>query len=239
MLAAGRGTRLNCDDEPKVMRLIGGRPIASFIVTTMKQVGLRADQICLVVGFKQEKVRDFFGDEVLYAEQSEQKGTAHAAFTGMMALPSDIKQVLVLNGDDSAFYRPDTLKNFIYKHCESRAILSLLTVETKSNTGKIVRHSNGSVEIIEKEYLTEEQKKITEISTGTFMLERAWFEKIFPTMPPLRKLGEYGLPTALAIARVTDEKYQVIKLSDPSEWHGINTIDELNSANDKKLKSNI
>jgi bifunctional N-acetylglucosamine-1-phosphate-uridyltransferase/glucosamine-1-phosphate-acetyltransferase GlmU-like protein len=54
-------------------------------------------------------------------------------------------------------------------------------------------------------------------------------------MPQLRKLGEYGLPTALAIARDEKQKFQVIKLSDANEWHGVNTLEELNLAD--KLKS--
>jgi len=149
----------------------------------------------------------------------------------MISLPPNIGQVLVLNGDDSAFYRPETLNKFIDNHLQSGVVLSLLTADTENNTGKIVHHPDGRVEIVEKEYLTEEQKKITEISTGTFMLDRAWFEKIFPEMPLLRKLGEYGLPTALAVARDSGKKYQVIKLANTSEWHGINTLEELESAN--------
>ncbi|MEK7084311.1 MAG: NTP transferase domain-containing protein, partial [Patescibacteria group bacterium] len=34
ILAAGKGTRLNCIDRPKVMLEIGGKPIVSYIVET-------------------------------------------------------------------------------------------------------------------------------------------------------------------------------------------------------------
>jgi len=70
ILAAGRGTRLNCADEPKVMLPIGGRPIVSYIVDTLKKMGLHPEQICLVVGFKKEKVMEYFGDMVNYAMQA-------------------------------------------------------------------------------------------------------------------------------------------------------------------------
>jgi len=236
ILAAGKGTRLNCSDQPKVMLEIGGKPIVSFIVETLKQAGFDKDQICLVVGFQEQKVRDYFGDKVSYVTQKEQLGTAHAAHVGIKSLPKEIDTVLVMGGDDSAFYKKETLLNFIKKHSENDCTLSLLSAEIEDPTmlGRIVRYPDKSIAIVEKEYLADEQKEIKEISTGTFCFDRNWFETMFPDMPKLRKLGEWGLPTALAVARGEEKKYQVIKMGDSSEWFGINTIQELEKAN--KLK---
>lgn len=236
ILAAGKGTRLGCVDIPKVMLEIGGRPIVSYIVETLQKMGCSSEQICLVVGFKQEKVREYFGDSVTYAYQEEQKGTAHAAYTGMKQLPSSIEHVLVLGGDDSAFYTPTTLEHFIEQHISKQVTLSLLSAEVEhpEQLGRIVRHENGDIEIIEKEYVTEEQKKIKEVSTGTYCFDRKWFENIFPTMSPLRKLGEYALPTTLAVARQEKKSYQIVKLENNSEWFGVNTPDELEEARRKK-----
>lgn len=236
ILAAGKGTRLNCLDKPKVMLEIGGKPIVSYIVDTLKEIGFTKEQICLVVGFKKEKIVDYFEDNVSWTVQDQQLGTAHAAYTGIVSLPADIEQVLVLGGDDSAFYRGGTLLDFIQKHIENKCILSLLSAKLSNpdQLGRIVRGEKGT-EIIEKEYLTAEQKLIKEISTGTFVFDRRWFEDVFPRMPRLKKLNEYGLPTALAMARDEGKKFQVIKLVDVSEWHGVNTIEELKFSD--KLKS--
>lgn len=236
VLAAGKGTRLNCVDRPKVMLELGGRPIVSYIVATLKKLGFAPERICLVVGFHEEVVRAYFGPSVSYASQTEQKGTAHAAYAGMRALPPDIEHVLVVNGDDSAFYRGATLGNLMREHVEKRAVVTLLSAETENNTGKIVRHADGKIEIVEKEQLTEEQKKIKEISTGTFCFDRAWFEKMFPQMPVIPKLGEYGLPTAFMTAVAAGERARVVKLADPSEWCGINTPEELERANQRLQK---
>ena len=190
----------------------------------------------LTGGFQRESVISYFGTRCTYAEQLEQRGTAHAAYVGMKELPAHAKHVLVVQGDDSAFYTADTLKSFIEGHVQSNAVLSLLTatVENPEQLGRIVRHSNGDIEIIEKEYLTDEQKLIHEISTGTFCFNRDWYEKMFPSMPQLRKLGEFGLPTALAMARNQKEKYKLIPLEDNNEWFGINTPEQLTQAVDKK-----
>ena len=237
LLAAGKGKRLKTVDIPKVMREIGGRPMVEYSVETLKKIGFKPEQICLVVGFGKEKVIEHFGKSVNYAEQTELKGTAHAAYTGMKSLPAGIKHVLVMGGDDSAFYKPETLKKLFEKHIFGNYKLTLLTAKPKNyqNLGRIVRHENGDIEIIEKEYLTEEQKQIKEISTGTFVFDREWFEKIFPTMQPLRKLGEYGLPTALAVARDNKEPHQVVELENSDEWFGVNTPEELEEANKRKL----
>ncbi len=240
ILAAGRGTRLNCVDKSKVMLEIGGKPIVSYIVETLKSAGFKKEQICLVVGFQKEKVMEYFGDTVSYAVQDEQNGTAHAAYTGMTSLPKEIETVLVLGGDDSAFYTKKTLLDFIEKHTETNAELSLLSAELEnpSRVGRIVRYPDKSIAIVEKEYWTEVEEKIKEISTGTFCFDRVWFEKMYPTMLPLRKLGEYGLPTALAVARGEGAKYQVIKLENSDEWFGINTKEELEEASERKLERN-
>lgn len=231
VLSAGKGTRLNCTDKPKVMLEIGRQPIISYIVNTLKQIGFKKEQICLVVGFKKEIIKDFFKNDVSYVVQEELLGTAHATYLGIKSFPKEIEQVLVLGGDDSAFYQTDTLLDFLKQHLNNNCVLSLLSAEVDNpfQLGRVIRHDD-KVEIIEKEYLTEEQKLINEISTGTFVFDRKWFEEIFPRMPKLRKLGEYGLPTAMAMAREEKQNFQVIKLNDPNQWHGVNNFEELNLA---------
>ena len=41
VLSAGKGTRLNCEDVPKVMLEIGSKPIVSYIVETLKDIGFK------------------------------------------------------------------------------------------------------------------------------------------------------------------------------------------------------
>lgn len=239
ILAAGKGTRLNCTDKPKVMCEIGGRPIAGYVIDTLEKIGFTNEQIVLVVGFHKEKVIEYFGDRVNYAAQEELLGTAHAAFTGMKQLPENVDTVLVLNGDDSAFYSAETLVDFIEQHKQNKAAVSVLSAELDNpvSLGRIIKHDNGRVEIIEKEYLTDEQKKIKEISTGTFCFDRNWYEIMFPAMPRMRKLGEYGLPTALAVANNDGKKAQVVKLKNNNEWFGVNTPAELEEADRRKGQS--
>lgn len=240
VLAAGRGSRLNCGEIPKVLCEIGGKPIVEYTVETLHELGLPSENICLVVGYKKEKVMDHFGNKVSYAEQAELLGTAHATFTGMVTLPEIVEHVLVLGGDDSAFYTKESLEAFIKSHISGGHKLSLLSVNVDDphQLGRVVRHDSGDIEIIEKEYLTEKQAKLDEISTGTFCFDRKWFESIFPNMPKMRKLGEYGLPTAMAMVREAKLPYQVVSLGRSNEWFGVNTREQLEEAHKRKQDSN-
>lgn len=237
VLAAGRGKRMGCTDIPKVMMDIGNKPIISYMLDTLKKTSIASSHTVVVIGYAKEKLKAHIDHDYLFAEQTERLGTAHAAYVGMKTLPKEVTHVLVLGGDDSAFYRAETLDGFVHTHIANDCMLSLLTarVDDPAQYGRIVRHENDDIEIIEKEYVTPAQADIHEISTGTFCFNRAWFEAVFPRMPKLRKLDEYGLPTALAIARNERQKHQVVMLEDSNEWFGINTKEELEEADRRKL----
>ncbi|MCX6780074.1 MAG: sugar phosphate nucleotidyltransferase, partial [Candidatus Magasanikbacteria bacterium] len=209
IMSAGKGTRLNCTDKPKVMLHIGGKPIVSYAVFTLQELGFKSGQISLVVGFKKEQIQEYFKDSVIYGMQEEQLGTAHAAYVGMKSLPPDIEQVLVMGGDDGAFYMSSTLENLIDQHLKNECTVTLLSavVSDPASFGRVVRSEEG-IKVLEKEYLAEEQKNINEVSTGTYIFDRAWYENMFPHMPKLTKLGEYGMNLSLVMAQEENKKVQ-------------------------------
>ena len=236
-MAAGKGTRLNCTDRPKVMLEIGGRPIVSYVVETLEAIGFSPEQICVVVGFNQEKVRDYFNKRVRYVEQKEQLGTAHAADLGMRGLAPHIETVLVMGGDDSAFYTPATLTNFIRQHIEAQATVSLLTAVVNDPTllGRVIRDTAGNfIQVLEKEEIVPAQAHINEVSTGTYCFNRHWFEENFSKLPAIGTLGEYGLPKTVELARSQGRTVQAVALQNSEEWFGVNTPEELAEADRRK-----
>ncbi|MDD5199620.1 MAG: sugar phosphate nucleotidyltransferase [Terrimicrobiaceae bacterium] len=93
ILAAGRGTRMRelTDELPKPMIAVRGRPILQHIVEGLRDAGV--NEILLVVGYREEVVRGFFGDgrafgvAIGYGRQVTQDGTGRVvelgrAFTG-------------------------------------------------------------------------------------------------------------------------------------------------------------
>ncbi|MFA6106421.1 MAG: sugar phosphate nucleotidyltransferase [Patescibacteria group bacterium] len=239
ILAAGQGKRLGCVDLPKVLLPIGGRPILSYILETLEKGGIPKGNICLVVGFKSDKVEETAGKKYVYARQAEQLGTAHAAHTGEMALPAEIDNFLVLNGDDSVFYEFESLKKLINAHLKSKNVLTLLTcrVGDPSLLGRVVRDENKKLKaVVEKENITEEMKEINETSTGTFCFNREWFKKTFPKLKLIPILNECGLPLFIDEANIERAAYDAVILENPDEWFGINTPEQLEEANRRKYK---
>ena len=240
ILAAGHGKRLNCADLPKVLYEIGGRPIISYILEELEKGGLSKDQICLVVGFGAELVKEKIGPSYLYALQTERLGTAHATLTGEKSLPADFTNFLVINGDDSAFYKFNSLFELIKMHLTNNNDISILTCEPSDpqGLGRVVRGNNGRViKIVEKENMTSELQNIKEINTNTFCFKRGWFKKHYPNLKPIHGLGEYGLPSFVEEALNNGSKLSAVKLTDPDEWFGVNTTEQLVEADRRKRET--
>jgi bifunctional UDP-N-acetylglucosamine pyrophosphorylase/glucosamine-1-phosphate N-acetyltransferase len=237
ILAAGQGKRLNCADLPKVLYKINDKPIISYILEELGRGGLNKSQICLVVGFKAELVKEKIGHGYIYALQAERLGTAHAALTGEEALPAGFDNFLVINGDDSAFYKFNSLAELIEMHLKNDNDMSILTCEPEDpqGLGRVVRGDDGRVvTVVEKENLTPEMKLLKEINTNTFCFKRGWFKKHYLNLKPVPGLGEYGINTFVEEATSSGAKFNAIILKDSNEWFGVNTPEQLAEADRRK-----
>ncbi|HTX43120.1 MAG TPA: bifunctional sugar-1-phosphate nucleotidylyltransferase/acetyltransferase, partial [Methanocella sp.] len=102
ILAAGEGTRMRplTENRPKVMLPIANKPLLEYIIGEVMAAGIR--DITLIVGYRQEAVRDYFGDgsrfgvHIDYIVQDKQMGTGHA-FGMASAIKDD--RFIALNGD--------------------------------------------------------------------------------------------------------------------------------------------
>src|SRR5262245_38068028 len=81
ILAAGRGTRMRelTAELPKPMIEVRGKPVLQRIVEGLRDAGIR--DCLIVVGYRADAVRDFFGDgsryniAIQYTTQTVQDGT--------------------------------------------------------------------------------------------------------------------------------------------------------------------
>lgn len=237
ILAAGQGKRLGCAGLPKVLHEIGGRPIISYVLEELEDGGFDKSRICIVIGFQAEAVKEKIGHGYIYAMQNERLGTAHAALTGEEALPAGFKNFLVLNGDDSAFYKFSSLYELMKSHILDENDLSILTcaqADTKG-LGLVVRNSEGRiVKIVEKENMSPDLEQIKEINTNTFCFKRGWFKKHYLNLKPISGLGEYGLPSFVEEALSSGSRFGSVKLKNSGEWFGVNTKEQLSEADRRK-----
>src|SRR3989304_3968572 len=91
VLAAGKGTRLNCKNIPKVMLPIADIPMIDYSLDNLKKAGFTKPVV--VIGFRAEKIKEHLKNSVIYAYQPKRLGTAHAVLVAENKVPKNIEDV--------------------------------------------------------------------------------------------------------------------------------------------------
>lgn len=238
VLAGGLGKRMK-SDTPKVLQEIAGRPMIAFSLENLRKAQL--GEIVVVVGYKKEEVIRRVGRGVKFAVQKGILGTADAAGQGLKMISKGIKMVVVLNGDDSAFYRPETIGDVIVTHKKEGAVLTFVSLmkENPTGLGRVVRDEKGNlVGIIEEEDATDIQRRVKEVNDGLYVFDKDWLANSLPKVTKSPVSGEYYLVELVAIALKGKNKVVTYRLKNNDEWFGINTREELAAA-DKKMRKRI
>jgi len=238
ILAAGKGTRMK-SQKPKVLREICGRPMLSYTLENLRRVGI--DDITIVVGFRKNLVVKRFGGAVKFAIQKTPKGgTADAAKTGLDKISKTSRVLMVINGDDSAFYKPETIKNILEIHKERERKLTFVSLMKNEPTGlgRVIRGKNGLItKIVEEKDATEEERKIKEVNDGLYVFDRSWFTE---NISKVKKgpQAEYYLVDLIKIAIDQGDRMATYTLPNDDEWHGVNTPEQLTDAQ-KKMEEKL
>lgn len=231
ILAAGLGKRMN-SSIPKVLHTLAGEPMITRTMNILEKLNL--GQAVVVVGHKGQMVKNALkGRKIDYAFQKNQLGTADAAKAGLAVTKKGIKTVIVLNGDDSSFYRPQTLQKIIQNHIKNRNILTFASsvVVNPQGLGRVIKKNGKPIAIIEEKEATQAQRKIKEINCGLYVIDLEWLQKNLKKVKKAAVSGEYYLVNLVAIAIRGKQKVEAFRIKDSKEWHGINTIEELELAN--------
>lgn len=230
VLAAGKGKRMNTKNLNKVVLPLRGKPMIAHTVDLLE--ALKIGQIIVAVGFAKKSVMEVLKDRVIFVQQRKRLGTAHAVFCALKYLPKNISDVLVLNGDDSAFYKEETINNLIKTQHKSRSSVAFLTIEVDnpSGLGRIVRDDKGILlAIIEDKDAKGEVKKIKEVNPSCYVFNVEFLRKYLKKVKKSTITGEYYLTALIDIAIKNDEKIETTNVGRLS-WRGINTINELKEA---------
>lgn len=237
ILAAGKGKRMR-SKKPKVLHHICGKPIVCHILDQLSMLGMQKS--IMIVGHQSQQIREQVGNQVIYKEQKEQLGTAHAVLQAKSELMDQEGVTVILNGDHPLF-TSNTLLKLINKHKEEGAAATVLTacVDDPSGYGRVIRNEDGCVDrIVEHKDANSEERSINEINTGTFCFDN---QKLFSVLDKVNNhnaQGEYYLPDVISILRELNEKVVAEKLSNPEEALGVNDRVQLAQA-EKYMRERI
>lgn len=241
VLAAGKGTRME-SDKPKVLHELAGKPMLFYTLEKLRSAGI--PKIIVVIGYKGDEVKKTvekgisFSDKIEYREQVEQKGTGDALRWGIKGI-EDAKNILVVNGDDSAFYNSETVKEVLKKHKDTDSFVTFvsLTKDDPTGFGRVVRESGAVKDIVEEKDANQKQKEINEVNAGFYVFDYGWLKENIGKIK-LSKVGEYYIVDLVRIAVEEDKKVTVYPLDSEEEWYGVNTKDQLMTA-DRMMREKV
>jgi len=185
ILAAGVSKRMNTQ-LAKVLHEVCGRPMLAYVLDACREIGM--SKIYVVVGFSAEHVKERFGEveNVVWVEQDEQLGTAHAVLCCKEHLKDFDGQTPVLCGD-GPLIRAETLKTLIEKHesGQSAATLATAVLDDPSGYGRIIRDAYGNMQgIVEDSDCTPAQLAIKEINPSNYLFNnKVLFEALEKVKP--------------------------------------------------------
>ena len=237
IMAGGKGKRMK-SDLLKVLHKIAGKPILNYILDTINQLNLK--KTIIVVGHQGNKIKELFGSDIEYAEQSEQLGTAHAVLQSKEILESFAGNVLILSGD-VPFLKVNTLKKFLSYHQRNKHSCSLISafLEDSRDYGRIIRNEKGEIkEIVEEVDLNEKEKAIKEVNAGIYCFEKNKLFQVLEKITPYNRQNEYYLTDAIKILSEEGSRIGNIVLEDHEEMFGINTRVDLAAAS-KKINQRV
>lgn len=237
VFASGKGTRIRAITKnklPKSMVLLAGKPLLYYTVKTLNDLGF--DRPNLLVGYKKEIIKKYFKNKCNYIVQKKYLGTGNAAKIILQNIENKYKYLLIFQGDDSAFYKKETINKFMSDFLTKKPVISFMVTKSDDETiGRVATDKYGKIiKVIEKENITpEDLKKYKLVNTAGYLFDIAWMRKNILKLKKHFPKGEYYLPDLIKMAIV--QKKEVIGYEIPTlEWYGINTPEQLQKANDLK-----
>ena len=239
ILSAGEGSRMRplTLTKPKTMLPVAGKPIIQYNIESLRDNGIT--DILLIVRYKEEMVRNYFGDgsdfgvNISYKTQKDFLGTANAISYGEDFIDDSI---IVLNGD--IILDDEIIHEIIkkYNYLTPDTLMLLTEVEDPSAFG-VVEIENGNIKnIVEKPKREEAPSNL--VNAGIYIFNKDIFDKIRET--EISERGEYEITDSVSL-QIEDNK-TVIGHKTSKDWIDVGRPWELIEVNEDligKLKTEI
>ncbi len=229
VLAAGKGTRMK-SGTAKVLHELSGRPLAWFPVRAALDAG--ASPVVVVVGHQAGAVEAALRAALpraplRFAQQSEQRGTAHAVLAARAALRGVDGAIAILSGD-TPLLSSTTLKRVVQARSRSRAPLSFATMNLAEprGYGRVVRDEDGRpARIVEEKDASPAERVIGEVNAGLYCADAEFLWKALAKVGSDNAQGEFYLTDLVALAAKRSPAVAVEV--EPLEAVGVNDREEL------------
>ena len=228
VLAAGKGTRMK-SDLPKVLIPVRGRPMIEYVLDALDRTGI--DESLVVVGYRHDDVRRALAgrSRLKFVEQTEQRGTGHAAMVCRQHLERHDGPVLIVTGD-SPLVQSASLGRLLAEFERDRPACLLGTAHKADphGLGRIVRDAAGGFAgIVEEKDATEEQRRITEVNLSCYVFDCRALLFALSKISADNRQNEYYLTDCPGILKADGRDVRALPILRPCETLSVNTPEEL------------
>ena len=234
ILAAGNGSRMS-SDLPKVMHMIGGKPM---IERVLDNCGSVSDDIILVYSSTLLEYLTPYKHLCKLALQKEPKGTAHAVAAAKEYIDNS-KPVMVIYGDNPLITPSIILDLAKHQHLTESAVVTLaFHRDNPAQYGRIVTDAQGNfLKIVEHKDADADQKEIKLCNSGIMAFAPGILEKYLPAcLDEQLQERELYLTKIIEVCADAGEKVSYFTAHDADLVVGVNTQEELQEAS-KVLKN--
>jgi len=230
ILAAGKGTRMK-SERAKVLHPVYGKPMLDHVVAVAREIG--SVKIGVIIGHQADLIQETCKDQgLIFILQKEQLGTGHAVLQARQAFSSFQGTIIILCGD-VPLLRSSTVGKMMAHHTRTHSVITVLTtrLDDPASYGRIVRGRDGRIlKIVEARDATASEKEITEINTGIYCAESPFLFEAVARIRNDNAQGEYYLTDICEIANQKGMKVTPFLTGDSEEVMGINTVEDLERA---------
>ena len=220
ILAAGEGRRMG-SALPKSLHPVAGQPMLARILQSLRQVEL--NQVRVVIDEQYDRlirpVAEAFKATVFFQEQS--KGTASAVKSAQLESCSDV--ILIVNGDHPLI-DPVDLKKIVKQFYAESASMCIGSFESQNpdEYGRIIRHKNQVIAIVEKESLTHKSESNREINTGIYLIQKKHLQDYLSQLTYSDLKKEYMLTDIVSALAEGGQKVIAVNVSEDTAL-GVNS----------------
>ncbi|MBD8064832.1 bifunctional UDP-N-acetylglucosamine diphosphorylase/glucosamine-1-phosphate N-acetyltransferase GlmU [Devosia sp. PTR5] len=206
ILAAGEGTRMK-SAMPKVLHPVGGLPIVAHVARAARQAG--SSRIALVTGPRHQAIRDRLSaidPQIVHFEQSEARGTGHAASMARDLFASANGYVAVVYGDHPLLRG----SNFraVLDRLDAGLDVAVLGFEPADPTGygRFITDGERLLAIREHKDATEEEREIGLCNACILAFRAEVFRDLIDKIDTNNAQGEYYLTDLVGLANAAGKK---------------------------------
>lgn len=205
--------------RPKVQLPLAGRPMLAHVLAAART--LRPEKIHVVFGHRGEQLRAAFADQddLVWIQQTEQRGTGHAVQCAMPAI-ADGSRVLVLYGD-VPLIRAETLQPLVADPSPLAVLIAELA--DPHGYGRVIRDADRRVRaIVEEKDCDAAQRAIKSVNTGIVAADASSLRGWLASLRNDNAQGEYLLTDIFACAAAENALAAAFPCSDEKEAFGAN-----------------